>query len=241
MEKIEFKGKNVEDALSIAAKHFKTNIENIDYDIIEESNKTLFSILSPKYAIIKAKMIDESKVAEQKTETKTEYKKQQEREYKIIPLTQEQKGEIEKKINDFLEEFSNSLNIKIEKSISFDENDIVILKITGDEAGILIGYRGEILDSLQVILRLVTSNYIKKYVKIQLDIAGYREKRKETLEGLANRIAVNVVRNRKSVTLEPMVAYERKIIHNALQQNDKIETKSIGEEPYRRVVVSLKK
>lgn len=241
MEKIEFKGKNVEDALSIAAKHFKTNIENIDYDIIEESNKTLFSILSPKYAIIKAKMIDESKVAEQKTETKTEYKKQQEKEYKIIPLTQEQKGEIEKKINDFLEEFSNSLNIKIEKSISFDENDIVILKITGDEAGILIGYRGEILDSLQVILRLVTSNYIKKYVKIQLDIAGYREKRKETLEGLANRIAVNVVRNRKSVTLEPMVAYERKIIHNALQQNDKIETKSIGEEPYRRVVVSLKK
>ena len=105
----------------------------------------------------------------------------------------------------------------------------------------MIGYRGEVLNSLQNILTNVVGKDINGKVRVLLNIGGYREKREKDLEILASKIAGSVIKTRKSITLEPMTAYERKIIHLKLQDNDKVETHSIGEEPYRKLVVSLKK
>lgn len=230
---IEIKGKDIEDAIKKAAEQLNTTKDNIEYKVIEESNKTLFSILAPKYAIISAKVIDENKcnVKRQTTEIK---------EREIVELTQEDKDIITVKINNFLNEFLGAMELQFTYNIEFDNDNVKIL-INGDNSGILIGYRGEILDALQTIINLSVNKQIEKHVRIQIDTEGYREKRKKTLESLAHRIADNVVKSRKDITLEPMVAYERKIIHSTLQNNSKVETRSIGEEPYRKVVIALKK
>ena len=230
---IEIKGKDVEDAVKKAAEQLNTTKDNIEYTVIEESNKTLFSILAPKYAIISAKVIDETKCIV-KTNT-TEIKERE-----IVELTQEDKDEITAKINGFLCEFLGAMDLLFTYDIQFDNDNVKVL-INGDNSGILIGYRGEILDALQTIINLSVNKQIEKHVRIQVDTEGYREKRKKTLESLAHRIADNVVKSRKDITLEPMVAYERKIIHSTLQNNSKVETRSIGEEPYRKVVIALKK
>ena len=104
----------------------------------------------------------------------------------------------------------------------------------------MIGYRGEVLNSLQLILTNIASKNLNCKVKVLLNIGGYREKRQKDLENLALKIAGSVIKSRKSITLEPMSAYERKIIHLKLQDNEKVQTHSIGEEPYRKIVVSLK-
>ena len=107
--------------------------------------------------------------------------------------------------------------------------------------GYLIGYRGETLYAFQNILSAIAGKGINNKVRVLLDIEGYKAKRERTLEELADKVARTVIKTRKSITLEPMQAYERKIIHSHLQQNHKVETVSIGEEPNRRIVVSLKK
>ena len=106
--------------------------------------------------------------------------------------------------------------------------------------GFLIGYRGETLYALQNILSAIAGKGIQNKVRVILDIEGYKSKREKTLEDLADKVARTVIKTRKPVKLEPMQAYERKIIHSKLQQNSKVETTSVGEEPYRRIVVSLK-
>lgn len=229
---IEIKGKDIEDAVKKAAEQLNTTKDNIEYKVIEESNKTLFSILAPKYAIISAKVIDETKCVVKST---SEIKERE-----IVELTQEDKDEITAKINGFLCEFLGAMDLLFTYDIQFDNDNVKVL-INGDNSGILIGYRGEILDALQTIINLSVNKQIEKHVRIQVDTEGYREKRKKTLESLAHRIADNVVKSRKDITLEPMVAYERKIIHSTLQNNSKVETRSIGEEPYRKVVIALKK
>ncbi len=230
INEVEIKGKNLEEALTIAQKELKTTKENISYEIIEETNKTLFSILAPKYVIIKAKAIDNSKIEKQNNDLKINRK---------VEFNDLEKEEIKKISIDFLNSLFSSLKIEYNYTIDFNENMLKI-EIKSKDAKILIGYRGEVLDALQSILTLVINNKMNSNIKIQLDIENYREKRKKILVDLANKVAQSVIRTGKSITLEPMVAYERKIIHLTLQENDKIETLSVGEEPYRKVVVKLK-
>ena len=106
--------------------------------------------------------------------------------------------------------------------------------------GYLIGYRGETLYALQTILSSIAGKGIENKVRVILDIEGYKKKREKTLEDLEKKVAKTVIRTRTPIKLEPMQAYERKIIHSKLQQNSKIETTSVGEEPYRRIIISLK-
>ena len=127
----------------------------------------------------------------------------------------------------------------IKYEISKNETGIEIA-INGESAGFLIGYRGETLYSMQNILVAVASKGLQNRVRVILDIEDYKGKREKTLEDLAERMARRVIKTGKSVTLEPMKAYERKIIHSKLQNSDKVTTKSIGEEPRRRLVISLK-
>ena len=114
------------------------------------------------------------------------------------------------------------------------------VEITNSNLGFLIGYRGETLYAMQNILSAIAGKSIEKKVRVILDIEGYKEKREKTLEELAEKVAKTVIRTRKPIKLEPMQAYERKIIHSKLQQNDKVETESIGEEPNRRIIIKLK-
>ena len=115
------------------------------------------------------------------------------------------------------------------------------IELSGDEMGVLIGKRGQTLDSLQYLVSLVINKESENYVRVKVDTENYRQRRKETLENLAKNIAYKVKRTKRSVSLEPMNPYERRIIHSALQNDKYVATHSEGEEPFRRVVVNLKK
>jgi len=142
----------------------------------------------------------------------------------------------------FLREVLNKMDIKAEIRIQ-DEGDALKITLRGPNMGILIGHRGETLDSLQYLVSLVINknNTGEEYKRVILDTENYRQKREETLIRLANRLAQKTRATNKSITLEPMNPYERRVIHSALQDNPYVTTHSEGEEPYRRVVIELKK
>ena len=149
--------------------------------------------------------------------------------------------EVVKKVEEFLDKLIENLP---KRNLNYEvkaEEENILVNIDGEDTGYLIGYRGEVLNSLQNILTNIASKDVDGKVRIQLNISGYREKRKKDLENLADKIAKNVIKTKKSISIEPMSAYERKIIHLRLQDSDKVTTHSIGEEPYRKIVVSLKK
>ena len=159
---------------------------------------------------------------------------------KEIILNQEEQEKAQENIEKFLQEWVKTLPEQATYSIEKTEQAIKV-NLSNPNLGYLIGYRGETLYALQNILSAIAGKGIENRVRVILDIEGYKQKREKTLEELAEKVAKTVIRTRKPVKLEPMQAYERKIIHSKLQQNSKVETTSIGEEPYRRIVVSLKK
>ena len=153
---------------------------------------------------------------------------------------------LKKTINDiaveFLSDVFEQMGIQPEIEVEFNEEEKAMnINVVGDDMGVLIGKRGQTLDSLQYLVSLVVNKDSEDYIKIKLDTENYRERRKETLENLAKNIAFKVKKTRRSVSLEPMNPYERRIIHSALQNDKFVETHSEGEEPYRKVVVTLKK
>lgn len=154
---------------------------------------------------------------------------------KVLP-----KKSIEEVASDFLKSVFQAMNLEVKVIINVHE-DMMDVELSGDEMGILIGKRGQTLDSLQYLLSLVVNKESENYVKVKVDTENYRQRRRETLEGLAKNIAFKVKRTKRSVSLEPMNPFERRVIHSALQNDRYVTTKSEGEEPYRHVVVSLKK
>ena len=143
---------------------------------------------------------------------------------------------------DFLNDMFKAMGIEVKSDINYDaEARNMDISFAGDEMGILIGKRGQTLDSLQYIISIVVNKESEAYVRVKVDTENYRERRKETLETLAKNIAYKVKRTRRSVALEPMNPYERRIIHSALQYDKYVDTHSEGEEPYRKVVVTLKR
>lgn len=143
-------------------------------------------------------------------------------------------------VNEFLEKIFNAMDIQAEVSVIVN-GDNVNIELTGNDMGILIGKRGQTLDSLQYLVNLVVNKYSDSYMKVKVDTENYRERRKATLENLAKNIAFKVKRTKRPVSLEPMNPFERRIIHSALQNDRYVTTKSEGDEPYRHVVVLLKK
>ena len=133
------------------------------------------------------------------------------------------------------------MNMQVEIKASFDEEGTLNIDLNGDEMGVLIGKRGQTLDSLQHLVSLVINKHSEEYIRVKLDTENYRERRKETLEQLAKNIAYKVKRTKHSVSLEPMNPYERRIIHAALQNDKYVVTRSDGEEPFRHVIISLKR
>lgn len=152
------------------------------------------------------------------------------------------KETVEDKAREFLSDVFSAMDLTVNLEVVFDEEERELsINMSGADMGILIGKRGQTLDSLQYLVSLVVNRESTDYIRVKLDTENYRERRKETLETLAKNIAYKVKRTRRPVSLEPMNPYERRIIHSSLQNDKYVLTRSEGEEPFRHVVISLKK
>lgn len=228
-------GKTTNEAIENGLKQLKVSKKMVDIKVLEnEEKRSFFSILAPR--VVKVELTVKENPEKEEKSTKTETKKLK----KEIILTEKEQEEAEKNIEKFLKELKESIKEEFEYEIVKTSSKINV-NLNGEGLGYLIGYRGETLYAMQNIMSTIAGKGIQNRVRVILDIQGYKEKREKTLEELAKKVAKTVIRTKKPIKLEPMQAYERKIIHSALQENEKIETISVGEEPHRRIVISLKK
>lgn len=175
---------------------------------------------------------------EEKAEVKAEVKKEEPKKREINIDA----ADVEKRATEFLKDVLAKMEIENEVKAKYDaEENCLNIEISGEDMGVLIGKRGQTLDSLQYLVSLVVNKGTKEYLRVKVDTENYRERRNKTLENLAKNMAFKVKRTRRSVTLEPMNPYERRVIHSALQNDSYVTTHSEGEEPYRKVVITLKK
>lgn len=218
-------GKTTAEAIEKGLKELNATKNMVEIKTIEEEKKrSFYSILAPRVVKIEMTLKEEKNI---KTAT---VKKRQ------INKNLEEIEEISEKIK----EFFNSI---LEKDVKCDvkiEDFCILVKINGDNISHLIGYRGATINALQVLATAIANKYSTSKTIVIVDVGDYREKRKKILEDLAEKISQRVIKTKKSITLDPMTAYERKVIHTKLQNSDKIKTFSKGEEPYRKVVITLK-
>ena len=257
MEYREFSAKNLDDAITEACETLMVTSDRLDYEVISKGSSGFLGIAS-KPVVIKARIKEETKdtvevKAEPKKEEKSEAKKEVVKEEKKEASKEETKeekkvssningDELIAKANAFLKDVFSAMNMEVNLNTRFnDKENILDVELSGDEMGVLIGKRGQTLDSLQYLISLVVNRDTEDYIHVKVDTENYRERRKATLENLAKNISIKVKKTRQSVALEPMNPYERRIIHSALQNDRYVTTHSEGDEPFRRVVVTLKK
>ena len=221
-------GKTTNEAIENGLKQLKVSKDKVEVKVLEnEDKRSFFSILAPR--VVKVELTLKEDVKGAKIQEKRE-----------IKLTEQEQEKAKENIEKFLKDFIKNLPEDTKYEISADESGLKV-SLTNDNLGYLIGYRGETLYALQSIMTAIAGKGIEQKVRVILDIEGYKAKREKTLEDLAQKVAKTVIRTKKPIKLEPMQAYERKIIHSKLQQNSRVETTSVGEEPHRRIIVSLKK
>lgn len=216
-----FEGKTTNEAIEKGLKELKVSKNDVEIKVIKDEDKrSFFDILAPR--VVKV----EIKLKEKREEVKHEVDKEKKKE--IIEIDKQVLEGSKQKVMEFLDKFmETSVGEKVEYKCNTKENVIEII-IEDKKADFLIGYRGETLNALQTILTAVAVKDNSERIRVELDVLGYREKRKKALESLAEKIAKSVIRTRKSITLEPMTPYERKIIHSKLQNSNKVKTTSIG-------------
>ena len=221
-------GKTTNEAIENGLKQLKVSKDKVEIKVLEnEEKRSFFSILAPR--VVKVELTLKEDVKSAKIQEKRE-----------IRLTKQEQEKAKENIEKFLKDFMRNLPEDTKYEITTEESGLKV-SLTNDNLGYLIGYRGETLYALQNIMTAIAGKGIEQKVRVILDIEGYKAKREKTLEDLAEKVAKTVIRTKKPIKLEPMQAYERKIIHSKLQQNSKVETTSVGEEPHRRIIVSLKK
>ena len=224
-------GKTTNEAIENGLKQLHVSKNQVDIKVLESDDKrSFFSILAPR--VVKVELTLKENKKEEKVEVSSKPRE-------LRKYTAEELNAAENNVKNFLNDFLKKIGDNIEFSISKEETGLLV-SINGVEAGHLIGYRGETLYSVQNILVAVASKNLETRVRVILDIEDYKNKRVKTLEDLAERMENRVVRTGRPVTLEPMKPYERKIIHSKLQNSNKVTTHSVGEEPRRRLVISLK-
>lgn len=231
-EKHIYEGKTSTEAIEKGLKDLQLKREEVEINIIKDEKRSFFSILDPR--VVKVEIIKKEKV--EKKENKEEKVKKEKKAMSQVAV-KKAKENISNFLDMFLKQISNE---NLEYKISNDEYYITV-EIIGENTNSLIGYRGETLNALQTILSSIANKEIEEKTRVILDISGYKDKRKKVLEELADKISKTVIKTGKKVTLEPMPAYERKIIHSRLQSNKKVTTESVGEEPHRKIVVELKR
>jgi spoIIIJ-associated protein len=249
MEYIEVSAKTIQDALTEASIKLGLTSDQVEYEVIEKGS-TGFLGIGNKPAKIRARKKEEKPVEEETAETVEETKEAAEESSleevsaeEAINSDKKEKVLLDPKVSarEFLTAVLEKMEIEAELKISDNEEEECLeIDIQGKNMGILIGKRGQTLDSLQYLTSLVVNKGTDEYVRIKLDTENYRQRRKETLENLARNIAYKVKKTKRPVTLEPMNPYERRVIHYALQNDKFVTTHSEGEEPYRHVVVTLK-
>ena len=226
LESIISEGKTTNEAIENGLKKLNVSKNEVEIKVLDNTEKrSFFSILTPRVVKVELRL-------REKKENNVNIKKED----NIITDIEDRIVILESFLKQFLEKLHNN---EIQYKINIVNNKILV-ELVGNNAGKLIGYRGENLNSLQIILSSIVNRNFEDRVKVLLDIEGYREKREKTLEELAVKISKTVLKTGKSITLEPMSAYERKIIHSKLQENTKIYTHSFGEEPNRRIIISKK-
>lgn len=227
-------GRTTNEAIENGLNELHVNKNEVEIRVLEnEEKRSFFSILAPRVVKVELTLKEKNKKEEKEHEHHENIIKDH-KEYST-----EEINSAEENVKVFLDEFLPEIDKNSKYKINKKETGLEVV-LNGAGLGILIGYRGDTLYSLQNILISVASKGLNTRVRVILDIEGYKEKREKTLEELAENMARQVIKTGKSVTLDPMKAYERKIIHTKLQNSDKVETYSIGEEPKRKVVISLK-
>ena len=202
-------GKTTNEAIEKGLKELNTTRNNVEIKILEQEKRSFFDILAPR--VVKVELT-----------VKEEHENKINKEHVKIEISDEELYKIKEKINIFIKEFLTKIDNEFKYSIEIKDSNINV-NIDGEKSGILIGYRGDTLNSLQTILTAIANHDNNARIK--------------ALEELAIKVSKTVLRNNKSITLEPMNAYERKIIHSKLQDVNNIKTHSIGEEPNRRIVI----
>ncbi len=192
----------------------------------------------------KSQTVKKEKPAKEKAKAEKE-KKETEPEVSAPVKEKQELAKVEeqtiKAVEEFVQDTLKAMNMEVEIVSSIDEDGALCVDMKGEHMGILIGKRGQTLDALQYLANRVANKHQEGYVRVKLDTENYRKRREETLKHLAKNIAHKVKRSRRPVALEPMNPYERRIIHSALQSDPYVTTHSEGEEPYRKVVVTLKR
>ena len=268
MDYMEVSGKNVDEALTNALIKLETTSDKVEYEVIEKGSAGFLG-MGRKLAVIKVRKKEDKPVEANVKAKETETQKVADSSVSYEPVKAEPvksvdnneikddsheqpkktskyttvmpNEEVERRITTFLGDMFKAMNLEVKIDVKFDDPDCVNVELSGPNMGVLIGKRGQTLDSIQYLTSLVVNKGKDKYVRIKVDTEDYRNRRKETLESLAKNIAYKVKRSRKPVSLEPMNPYERRIIHSTLQNDKFVSTRSEGEEPFRHVVVYLDK
>ena len=248
MEYIEVTGKTVDDAITEACQKLEVTSDRLDYEVVEKGSSGFLGF-GNKPALIKARVKSEENEAPAKEE-KTEKPASKEEEKTQAPKAEtksEEKPDSEKSSapksgvvgdpKEFLEKVFAAMDLKVDIKVEQTEEEMCV-ELSGDEMGILIGKRGQTLDSLQYLTSLYVNKNTNDYIRVKLDTENYRERRKDTLENLAKNLAYKVKRTKRPVVLEPMNPYERRIIHSTLQNDKYVSTHSEGDEPFRKVVIT---
>ena len=261
-------GKDINEAVELALIDLKVSRDEVEVTVLEEPTKgflgigaKLAKVRVEKKAPQKLEKPEKKELEKKAPEKKEQPKKSSKPKEKKTndKKSQEKKPEEKKKnivlddvdINDlkvveehealtFLKDITGKMGLDLDFNARVGE-DLVYVEMSGKDSRTVIGKRGQTLDAIQYLTSLVVNKEKEKYTKVVVDAENYRAKRERTLEQLANRLAAKVVKTRKHIRLEPMNPYERKVIHATLQKNPNITTRSEGEEPYRRVVIELKK
>ena len=219
-------GKTSSEAIEKGLKELKCKREDVDIKILEnEDKRSFFSILEPRVVKVEITLKDEK-----------ENHEFHEKEYK--EPSEEDVERCKNNIETFLKDFSKLLD-KLEYKITVNNKDVNV-ELLGEKSADLIGYRGDTINAMQIILSSIGNKDNNVRVRVLLDISNYKEKREVTLKELARKLEKTVKRNGKKIILEPMNSYERKIIHTELQNSEFVSTYSIGEEPRRKVVIEKK-
>ena len=225
-----FEGKTTNEAIEKGLRELKVSRNDVDIKVLEnEDKRSFFDILAPR--VVKVELI----IKDQREEKRSIPEKRKE-----IKIYENVLENTKNKVEEFLRNFLNATVGEKTEFKCYIEESVIKIDIKEEKADFLIGYRGETLNALQTLLTAIADKEAGEKVRVEVDALGYREKRRTALEELAEKIAKTVVRTRKSVTLEPMTPYERKIIHTKLQEHPRVKTVSVGEGTHRKVVVSLK-
>ncbi|KGX86984.1 RNA-binding cell elongation regulator Jag/EloR [Pontibacillus marinus] len=244
MRQITATGQTVEDAVQSALEQLDTSRDQTNVEVIDEGKKGFFGLFGSKRAIVKVSIVNQETEEEESQEHihQDEASEGTEEQVEASEIVEDDKHDTETAIEEtkqYLETVANGMGASIHVEV-YRKGKEITFDLVGDKIALLIGKRGQTLNALQYLTQLTINGKTNQYVTVIVDAEGYRERRKETLTQLSNRLADKAITTRREVKLEAMPSYERKIIHTALQHHHEISTFSDGNEPYRHVVIKPK-